>query len=128
MAALAPAAMQRIGSIVWPDEKERKAGKPYYAGCRQAVGRYRKPPVREDAALFLFDGPAPRLERLVEPNAGYNFGLIAVQRSVRIPAGSSASVPVLFAVVDKLPEGEGSDLAGALATAKDDLVPPEPER
>jgi hypothetical protein len=37
-------------------------------------------------------------------------------------------VPILFAVVDKGANPEGSDLAGALTAAKDDLLPPETGR
>ena len=96
------------------------------AGAVQA-GENRKPPVVEQAALFLSADGRPAVERLTV-NAGYNFGLVAIRRQVHVEAGASVALPVLFIAVDRgpappaKPTGAGVTFATTLAALRSDLL------
>jgi len=122
LAALAPTAMLRVEGPIWPEKQLGAPLKSYCIGFRQAIGPRGKPPIHQNAALFLFDGPGHRVERLVANNAGYNFGLIAIRRSVSVKAGAAASLPLLFVAADGPIKGKAIDLAAVLDALKDEIV------
>ncbi len=70
----------------------------------------------EGAVLFLFDGPRPDSRRHVAPSAGYDFGLVGISRSVRVPSGEQVRVPLLFVSIDRSAEksGELVEVTGSL--------------
>jgi hypothetical protein len=98
-AALAPMTMQQYNPGVWPPSRGKDAVKVNYGGHYRAVGPYRKPATEHQAALFMTDTPAA-IEKLAV-SAGYNFGLVALKRSVTIKAGSATRAPLLFVVIEK---------------------------
>jgi len=120
VAALSPGSMRRINGSVWPSGPD--ARKSRYAGLRQAIGPHRKPAVHQNAAVFAFDGPAAPLGRLAIKNVGYNFGLVAVQRTIDLKAGQVLSVPVLFVAVNKPASAEQVDLSAVLEKLFDQIM------
>ena len=117
--ALAPTTMQRIGGTVWPKDRGKRS---YYVGYHHAVGPRRKPPVHEDAALWVFDGPVPKVGTLSARKVGYNFGLIAVRRAVSVKAGQTTSLPLLLVAVDKPKDAPAVSLAAVLAAVREQIV------
>jgi len=123
VAALCPTAMRRIHGSTWPArERGKPAPKAYYVGFRQAVGPRKKPPVYQDAALFVAEDQAPAVTKHAARNVGYNFGLVGVSRQVTIKAGATASAPLLFIVADKPAQATSLDLAAALTAIKGDVI------
>ena len=122
LAGLRPGVLRRIHGSIWPDD--RQGGKrTWYTGLYRSAGPYRKPPVRQDAALFLWpEGQARRLTRLSLKGAGYNFGLVAAYRPIRLPAGKTLTLPLLFLAVEKPAKVEKLDLAEMLEKIKPDLL------
>ena len=119
---LAPSAMQHVEGFTWPNPQDKAAPAPWYSGFRVAIGEYRKPTLHEDAALLLFDGPAPKMQKLVARGAGYNFGLIGIHHAITIRAGTAASVPLLFLAVDRPENGPAISLPDLLDSAKGNIA------
>ena len=122
LVAMSSRTMRRINGSIWPP-RGRGAAKTWYCGFRQTIGQYRKPPVHQNAVLFLSRGPAPPLTRLSVKGAGYNFGLVAAHRPVSVKAGETVSVPVLFVAVNKPAKVKELDLAAVLEAIKDKVMP-----
>ncbi len=117
LAVLSPAAMRRVEGGTWPDKSLRRPIAAWYAGYRETTGPAKRPS-HQAAVLLLFDGPGARLGRLVAKGAGYNFGLVGIHRTVSIPAGGSASVPLLF-IEPRRPQ---ADLGAMLNDLKDEIA------
>ena len=122
LVVLSPQTMRRIHGSIWP-VGARGVAKTWYCGFRQTIGKYRKPPVHQNAVLLLSRGPAPQLGRLSVKGGGYNFGLVAAHRPVSIKAGETVSLPVLFVFVNKPAQVEAIDLAAVLEAIKDKVMP-----
>jgi hypothetical protein len=115
------AVMSRIHAEVWPDAS-CKDKDIYFAGYHRAIGRYREPPVHEDGVLFLSADKAPVLSKLIADNAGYNFGLVGLERQATIHAGSSLVVPVLVVWVKRPDEAIEFRLLDVLMAVKTGLI------
>jgi hypothetical protein len=120
--ALAPWEMQRIEGFTWPSPQDKAAPAPYHTGFRVAIGPYQKPTLHENAALLLFDGPAPKMGKLVARNAGYNFGLVGIHHALSVKANSAASLPLLFLAADAPDKGTPIDLPGLIDGLKGELM------
>jgi hypothetical protein len=120
--ALAPWEMQRIEGYAWPEKREQGVPAPPYFGFRVAIGPYQKPTLHENAALLLFDGPAPKMGKLVARNAGYNFGLVGIHHALSVKANSAASLPLLFLAADAPDKGTPIDLPGLIDGLKGELM------
>jgi hypothetical protein len=57
--------------------------------------------VHEDTAVFLFPEKAPKPEKLVAPNAGYNFGLAGLCLPLDAEPGQRISLPLLLIWIDQ---------------------------
>ncbi|HUT33317.1 MAG TPA: 5'-nucleotidase C-terminal domain-containing protein [Planctomycetota bacterium] len=123
VAVLAPSAMRRIEGGTWPDKSLRQPLATSYVGYYQALGEGRgKPPVHQDAALLLFGRAGRKVEPLVAPSAGYNFGLVGISCPIVVEAGQSLSVPLLFVAADTPDKAPAPNLAAALDAVRDALL------
>jgi hypothetical protein len=122
VAAFAPSAIRRIEGGSWPDRNLRRPLSRPYVGYQQAVGGSRKAPLHQNAALLLLDRPGRKVDRLVTPSAGYNFGLVAISCPLVLEGGQAASLPLLFVAVDTRKDGPVLDLAAAIDKSMDDLM------
>jgi len=113
--------MSRVNGQTWPDGATKKI-EAYFAGYHRAIGRYRQPPTHEDAVLLLSAGKAPRISKLVAPNAGYNFGLVGVDHSATVQAGKTLSVPMLIIWAARPDKDADVSLLDALMALKRDLI------
>ena len=84
-----------------------------YGGYYRSAGPRRQPPTEHSAALFMTDSPA-EIEKLAVW-AGYNFGLVALKRSVTVKAGSAARVPLLFVVIEQPGKIESVDAVSVIS-------------
>ena len=122
VAVFAPSAARRIGGGTWPDKSVRQPLTASYVGYWQGVGGDRKAPLHQNAAVLLFDRPGRKVEALVLPRAGYNFGLVGITCPLDLRPGQTLSLPVLFAAADKPEKGPAPDLASAIGRTARELV------
>ena len=119
-AVLADSILRKINGEVWPTGA-RDSTVGYYAGFHRTIGKWKEPPVHEDAVLLLCPGSASKLEKLVAPNAGYNFGLVGLRHPVTIKAGDSSSLRLLLIAVERPAETKSMMLETVLEPLRDSL-------
>jgi pimeloyl-ACP methyl ester carboxylesterase len=121
-AVLADSILRKINGEVWP-AGGREATIGCYAGFHRAIGKWKEPPVHEDAVLLLFPGSASRLDKLVTPNAGYNFGLVGLRLPLTIKAGHTCSLRLLLIAVERPAETKSMMLETVLESLRDAIQP-----
>lgn len=119
-AVLADSVLRKINGEVWPTGG-RDSKVDYYAGFHRAVGKWREPPVHEDAVLLLFPGSASKLDKLVAPKAGYNFGLVGLRHPLVIKAGQTCPIRLLLIAVERPAEAKSMMLEAVLESLRDSL-------
>ncbi|MBC8875598.1 MAG: prolyl oligopeptidase family serine peptidase [Planctomycetes bacterium] len=119
-AVLADSILRKINGEVWPTGA-RDSTVGYYAGFHRTIGKWKEPPVHEDAVLLLFPDGAAKLDKLVTPNAGYNFGLVGLRLPVTIKAGDTCSLRLLLIAVERPPETKSMMLETVLESLRDSL-------
>ncbi len=121
--ALAPTTMQKMNPGVWPRrQRDANAVPSSFAGHFESFGEYRKPADAWEAALLLFDGPRPRIDRLTAHGAGYNFGQVALKCDVTVPARSTTRLPLLIVTFERPPNIESLDPLAILDAIKPGLM------
>ncbi len=118
---LADTALRKINGEVWPTGG-RDSTDSYYAGFHRTIGKWREPPAHEDAVLLLFPDSAPRLDKLITPKAGYNFGLVGLRHPLTIKAGQTCSLRILLIAVERPDETEAMMLEAVLESLRDTLL------
>jgi hypothetical protein len=121
-AVLADSILRKINGEVWPAGGRESTG-GYNAGFHRALGKWKEPPVHEDAVLLLFPGSASRLDQLVTPNAGYNFGLVGLRLPLTIKAGGTCSLRLLLIAVERPAETRSMMLETVLESLRDAIQP-----
>jgi hypothetical protein len=114
--------LRKINGEDWP-AGGRDSTASYYAGFHRTIGKWREPPAHEDAVLLLFPGSASRLDKLVTPKAGYNFGLVGLRHPLTIKAGRTTSLRLLMIAVEKSAEAKSMMLDRVLESLRDSVRP-----
>jgi hypothetical protein len=114
---LADTVLRKVNGQVWPRPGSDSGS--YYAGYHRAVGKWKEPPVHEDAAVLLFPENAPKPEKLVAPGAGYNFGLAGLRFPLDIEPSQTVSLPLLVISIDQPARAPVISLATVLASIRD---------
>ncbi len=121
--ALAPMTMQKLDPGVWPRQRREKgAVQSSFAGHFDAIGKYRKPADAFEAALFLFDGPRPTIDRLSVNKAGYNFGQVALKFDVTLRAQTVVSLPLLIITFERPKNVESLEPLAVLEAIRPSLL------
>jgi hypothetical protein len=115
-AVLSNTVISSISGQVWPEDGK---GNTWYAGYHRAAGQAKQPPRREEAALLLGGGKS---RTLVAPNAGFNFGLVAMAQELTVKAGQSVALPLLVISIDRPNDGPDINLATALDAVRPQLL------
>jgi len=119
-AVLADSVLRKINGEDWP-AGGRDSTVSYYAGFHRTIGKWREPPAHEDAVLLLFPDSAPKLDKLVTPKAGYNFGLVGLRHPLTIKAGQTCSLRLLLIAVERPAEAKPMMLETVLESLRDSL-------
>jgi len=122
-AVLADSILRKINGEVWPTGA-RDSTVGYYAGFHRTIGKWKEPPVHEDAVLLLFPGNASKLDKLVAPKAGYNFGLVGLRHPITVKAGDSCSLRLLLIAVERPAATKSMMLETVLESLRDSLPTP----
>lgn len=113
---LADTVLRKVNGEVWPTPAKDSVS--HYAGYHRAVGKWKEPPVHEDAVVLLFPAKAPNPEKLVAPGAGYNFGLAGLGFPVDVGPGQKVCSPLLLISIDQPAGAPAISLAAVLESIR----------
>lgn len=121
-AVLADSVLRKINGEVWPTGA-RDSTVSFYAGFHRAIGKWRQPPTHEDAVLLVFPHSASKLDKLVAPKAGYNFGLVGLRHTLAIKAHDTRSLRLLMIAVEKPAAAQAMMLEMVLESLRGSIQP-----
>lgn len=118
---LADTVMRSFRGSTWPEDGAKASAKnrPAYFGYHRAVARAKQPATHENAALVFSEAKS---QKLIVPNAGYNFGLVGLEAPLVVKAGETVTVPLLLIAVDRPAAGPDISLATVLESIAGDLA------